>query len=75
MARSGICLLTVILVSNTTPFSVVLRVLRRILVPALLITTLALRYRYLFVLGQETQRMSRLAPVAPSLPAGAGNGR
>ena len=59
LARSAICLLTVILVSNTTPFSEVLRVLRRIRVPALLITTLALMHRYLFVLVDETQRMSR----------------
>lgn len=59
MARSAVCLLTVILVSNTTPFSEVLRVLRRIRVPALLITTMALMHRYLFVLVDESQRMSR----------------
>jgi cobalt/nickel transport system permease protein len=59
MARSMICLVTVILVSNTTSFSEVLRVLRRVRVPALLITTMALMHRYLFVLVEETQRMSR----------------
>lgn len=59
MGRSTLCLLTVILVSNTTPFSEVLRVLRRIHVPGLLITTLALMHRYLFVLVDEAQRMSR----------------
>ncbi|MFO1512954.1 MAG: energy-coupling factor transporter transmembrane component T [Verrucomicrobiota bacterium] len=59
MARSTVCLLTVILVSNTTPFSEVLRVLRRIHFPALLITTMALMHRYLFVLVDEAQRMSR----------------
>ncbi len=59
VARSVLCLLTVILVSNTTPFSEVLRVLRRIRVPALLITTIALMHRYLFVLAEETERMSR----------------
>lgn len=59
VARSVLCLLTVILVSNTTPFSEVLRVLRRIRVPALLITTMALMHRYLFVLAEEAERMRR----------------
>jgi len=59
LGRSTVCLLTVILVSNTTPFSEVLRVLRRIRVPALLITTMALMHRYLFVLVDEAQRMRR----------------
>jgi cobalt/nickel transport system permease protein len=59
MGRSTVCLLTVILVSNTTPFCEVLRVLRRIRMPALLITTMALMHRYLFVLVDEAQRMSR----------------
>jgi cobalt/nickel transport system permease protein len=59
IARSALCLLTVILVSNTTPFSDVLRVLRRIHVPALLITTIALMHRYLFVLAEEAERMRR----------------
>ena len=57
--KSGICLLTVILVSNTTPFSEILRVLRRVRVPALLITTIALMHRYLFVLAEESERMRR----------------
>ena len=59
LARSALCLLTVILVSNTTPFGEVLRVLRRIRVPALLITTIALMHRYLFVLAEEAERMRR----------------
>lgn len=59
LARSILCLLTVILVSNTTPFSEVLRVLQRLRVPALLITTIALMHRYLFVLSEEAERMRR----------------
>jgi cobalt/nickel transport system permease protein len=58
-AKSTICLLTIILVSNTTPFSRILRVLQRVRVPALLITTLALMHRYLFVLVEEAERMRR----------------
>jgi cobalt/nickel transport system permease protein len=58
-AKSVLCLLTVILVSNTTPFSQILRVLSFIRVPALLITTIALMHRYLFVLMDESERMRR----------------
>ena len=57
--KSVLCLLTVILVSNTTPFSQILRVLNSIRVPALLITTIALMHRYLFVLMEESERMRR----------------
>jgi cobalt/nickel transport system permease protein len=57
--RSFLCLLTVVLVSNTTPFSHVLRVLRAVRMPTLLITTLALMHRYLFVLVEEAGRMQR----------------
>lgn len=59
LGRSTVCLLTVILVSNTTAFSEVLRVLRSLRVPALLITTIALMHRYLFVLVEEAERMRR----------------
>ena len=58
-AKSVLCLLTVILVSSTTPFSQILRVLESIRVPALLITTIALMHRYLFVLMDESERMRR----------------
>ncbi len=57
--KSAICLLTVIVVSNTTPFSAILRVLREARVPGLLITTIALMHRYLFVLVEEAERMRR----------------
>lgn len=57
--KATLCLLAMVLLSNTTPFSQILRVLRAIRVPALLITTLALMYRYLFVLLDESQRMQR----------------
>ena len=57
--KSTICLLTIILVSNTTPFSRILRVLKTVRVPDLLITTLALMHRYLFVLVEEAERMRR----------------
>lgn len=55
--KSTLCLLTMIVVSGTTPFVDLLRVLRRLRVPAILVTTLALLYRYLFVLVDEAQRI------------------
>ncbi|HET7624670.1 MAG TPA: energy-coupling factor transporter transmembrane component T [Verrucomicrobiae bacterium] len=57
--RSALCLFAVILVSNTTPFSKILRALKAVRVPGLLITTIALMHRYLFVLGDEAERMRR----------------
>ena len=58
-ARSGICLFTVILLSNSTPLGQMLAVLKRVHVPPLLITTVALMHRYLFVLVEESERMRR----------------
>ena len=57
--RSMLCLFAILLLSNTTPLSELLRVLRRAGVPGLLITTLALMHRYLFVLAEESERMRR----------------
>lgn len=59
IVKSTLCLFTMILLSNTTPFSELLGVLRCVRFPALLITTLALMYRYLFVLVDEAERMHR----------------
>ncbi len=59
VVRCTLCLLTMILLSNTTPFAELLRVLKSVRVPGLLITTLMLMYRYLFVLADEAQRMKR----------------
>ena len=59
VAKTTLCLLTMVLLANTTPFSELLRSLKAAHVPGLLITTLALMYRYLFVLIDESQRMKR----------------
>jgi cobalt/nickel transport system permease protein len=59
IVRCTLCLLTMILLSNTTPFAELLRVLKKVHVPALMITTLALMYRYIFVLADEALRMRR----------------
>jgi len=59
IVKSTISLLAVILLSNTTPFAEILGVLRRLRAPSLLVTVLALMYRYLFVLIDEMERMQR----------------
>jgi cobalt/nickel transport system permease protein len=59
VAKCTVCLLAMVLLSSTTPFSHLLRVLKGLHVPTLLVTTLSLMYRYLFVLVDEAQRMSR----------------
>lgn len=59
LVKSSLCLLCMVLLSSTTPFVQMLTVLRRFRVPALLVTTLALTHRYLFVLSEELERMRR----------------
>lgn len=59
--RSGLCLSTVVLLSATTTPSALLRVLQRLHLPVVLLTTLTLMHRYLFVLRDEAQRMERAA--------------
>jgi len=57
--RSSLCVWTMVLLANTTPFPELLAVLRRLKMPALMVTTIALMHRYLFVLGDEALRMRR----------------
>ena len=59
LVKSTLCLFTMILLSNTTPFSSLLQTMKRIGVPQLLVTILALLYRYLFVLIDEAERLHR----------------
>jgi cobalt/nickel transport system permease protein len=59
LSKSTLCLACMILLTATTRFSELLRVLRRLHVPGLLVTTLALMYRFLFVLVDERERMQR----------------
>jgi len=59
LLRTTLCLSTMLLLANTTPFPDLLAVLRRLRMPGIFITTLALMYRYLYVLVDESQRMRR----------------
>jgi cobalt/nickel transport system permease protein len=57
--KSTLCLSTMLLLSNTTPFSELLSFLKKLYIPGLLVTILALMYRYLFVLIDEAEKMQR----------------
>jgi cobalt/nickel transport system permease protein len=59
LVKSTLCLAAAVLFSATTPFSAILLVLRRWKVPSLLVTLIALMYRYVFVLLDELGRMQR----------------
>lgn len=59
MSKANLCLLVTLLLSQTTPATEMLRVLQRLRVPRLFITTLTLMHRYLFVLADEAERMRR----------------
>ncbi|MDI6766766.1 MAG: cobalt ECF transporter T component CbiQ [Bacteroidota bacterium] len=59
LVKSSICLYTIILLTNTTPFSKILDWLKVIHIPSLFVTILALMYRYIFVLIDDAERMER----------------
>ena len=59
VAKSAVCVLAMAVLTAATPFADLLDVLRRLRVPALLVTTLGLTERYLAVLGEEASRLRR----------------
>lgn len=59
LTKATLCLACMVLLTATTRFSDLLAVLWRARVPPLLVTTLALMHRYLFVLLEEVERMQR----------------
>lgn len=59
LLKSSECLVTMVLLANTTRFSDLLQVISALQAPRILVTTLSLMYRYLFVLSDERNRMLR----------------
>lgn len=59
LIKSNLCVLAMLILTWTTPFHEILQELRRLRLPPVMLTTLALMYRYLPVLGDETRRMQR----------------
>jgi len=59
LAKSNLCVLGMLLLTWSTPFYDILQELRRVRFPSVMLTTLALMYRYLPVLAEESRRMQR----------------
>ena len=59
LIKSNLCVFTMLLLTWTTPFHEILLELRRLHLPAVMLTTLALMCRYLPVLAEESRRMQR----------------
>ncbi len=59
IAKGNLSILIMLLLTWSTPFHEILGVLRRIGFPAIMLTILALMYRYLPVLAEESRRMER----------------
>lgn len=57
LLRSLLCLMILVLLTNTTRFAELLRGLRRLGCPRILVVNLSFLYRYLFVLIEEVMRM------------------
>lgn len=57
--KSNLCIFALLLLTWTTPFYDILQELRRLHLPAVMLTTLTLMYRYLPVLAEESRRMQR----------------
>ena len=55
--RSTLCLINLLILTGTTPFPELLRGLRRLGFPRVLVLNLSFLYRYLFVLTDEAMRM------------------
>jgi len=59
VCKSNLCVLALLVLGWTTPFPELLQALRRMRLPAVMLTSLALMYRYLPVLAEEARRMER----------------
>jgi cobalt/nickel transport system permease protein len=59
LLKSNLCVFAMLLLTWTTSFQDILQELRRLRFPSVMLTTLALMYRYLPVLADETRRMTR----------------
>lgn len=57
LIKSTLCVTAATWLSLTTPFNELLAALRMLRMPSIMVTMLALLYRYTFVLGEEARRM------------------
>jgi cobalt/nickel transport system permease protein len=67
--KSNLSILAMLILAWTTPFHEILQVLRHCGVPTVMLTTLALMYRYLPVLSEESRRMQRARASRTFMPS------
>jgi len=75
LARSGLSMLVAVTLVTITPFADLLRAMRRLGLPALLVAVMAMMYRYLFVLVDEAQRLIRAREARSAASASGRAGR
>lgn len=59
LMKSNLCVAFMLVLVWSTPFHQILMTLRGMRMPSIMVTTIALLYRYLPVLGEESRRMQR----------------
>ena len=74
VVRSLLSVQGAVLLAGTTKFPDILRALRWMRLPGVLVSTAGFLYRYLFVLADEAQRMIRAREARSAAPAGKGGG-
>lgn len=75
LARSWLSVQAALLLTATTQFTDILRALRALRMPSVLVAILSFAYRYLFVLVDEAQRMLRAREVRAAEGAAGKSGR
>lgn len=73
-AKSWVSVQAALLLVFTTPIPELVEALRRLRLPALLVTTIGFMVRYLTVLGEEAGRMARARSARSADPTGRGGG-
>ena len=74
VVKSWIAVQMAILLSTTTPFPDLLRAMRDLRLPRLLVTVIGFMYRYIFVLADEALRLMRAREARSADPEGRGGG-
>lgn len=59
LSKNALTILSVLLLAHVTPFRDLMTAMTRLRAPAVLVATLVLMYRYLFVLSEQLGRMAR----------------
>jgi len=70
LAKSWLSVTAAVILTATTPAAELLRAMRALALPRLLVATVSFMYRYLFVIGEEALRLVRARDSRSARPAG-----